>query len=393
MLSSAGFMAQHRENMISRSTKPKATNLALDPSYRAHVEALEKTLNSDKALSQAVGGEFVALGTLEHLLLRKLGLRAGHTVVDVGCGSGRLACQLAPFKEISYVGSDVVPRLLEYAKTLCKRPDWQFHHAQGTSITCQDGAADFVCFFSVFTHLTHEDTYRYILEARRVLVPGGLLVMSFLEFQIPSHWRQFHASVHNLRPDSHLNQFLSRDAIEAWCQHARLEIVAVYDGDSNYIPLDSDIVCEDGRRLSGAASLGQSLAVLRKPNLDSSSKTGNASLIPEHLYLDSPNEGNIVDPTNLKVEGWLWANEGQNSIEAVQFSIDGRLVGECSQLFAREDVSRFLGVANGTPTAFQAVINDAQIQNGQSFELQVSVRYRNGRIYRSRVKRVIKALA
>src|SRR5258708_878694 len=126
-------------------------------------------LSTDEALSNAVGGEFIAVGKLEYYLMRFLGLAAGHLIVDVGCGSGRLACQLAPFPGIRYVGCDVVPRLLSYAEELCQRPDWQFVATNGTTIPCGDAEADFLCFFSVFTHLLHEDTFRYLRDAHRAL--------------------------------------------------------------------------------------------------------------------------------------------------------------------------------------------------------------------------------
>ncbi len=366
------------------------TNLTSELSYRAHVESLEKRLNTDKALSQAVGGEFVAIGRLEFFLLRSLGLKPGHTVVDIGCGSGRLACQLAPFPEIAYIGCDVVPRLLDYAKALCGRSDWQFHPTNGTSIPCASGSAHFACFFSVFTHLTHEDTYRYIMEAHRVLVPGGLLVMSFLEFQVPSHWVQFKASVFNLRPDNHLNQFLSRDAIEAWAQHAGFEVVSIHDGDSDYIPLESDVVFEDGRVISGAGTLGQSLAVLRKPMQALPGGSVGSSIVPEYLCLDSPPEGCRVDPKNLQLEGWLWCKEAQENIDRIQIFADGKLLAEVSQLVPREDVSRFLGIPADTPTVFRTTVEDDRIGEGRSVELQLSVRFRDGRTYRSPTRRSIR---
>ena len=65
--------------------------------YIDHVRRLEQRLGSgDEALRLAVGGEFEAVGKLEYYLLRSLGLNTRHLVVDVGCGSGRLARQLAP---------------------------------------------------------------------------------------------------------------------------------------------------------------------------------------------------------------------------------------------------------------------------------------------------------
>ena len=86
--------------------------------YIDHVRRLEQRIEcKDEAMRLAVGGEFDAVGKLEYYLLRSLGLSSGHLVIDVGCGSGRLAQQLAGDTSIRYVGTDVVPRLLEAART------------------------------------------------------------------------------------------------------------------------------------------------------------------------------------------------------------------------------------------------------------------------------------
>lgn len=237
---------------------------AKSSSYVDHVAQLEARLSTDEALQRAVGGEFLAIGKLEYHLLRSRGLRDDQVVVDVGCGSGRLACQLAAFPGIRYIGCDVVPRLLDYARELCGRPDWKFIHSNGTTIPCGDGEADFVCFFSVFTHLSQEDVFRYFREAHRVLKPGGVMLMSFLEFRNASHWAAFIASVDGTRDDEHLNQFVDREAIQAWAGATGFEVRRIHGGDTNYIPLPEPIRFETGAIAEGIASLGQSVAVLQK---------------------------------------------------------------------------------------------------------------------------------
>jgi ubiquinone/menaquinone biosynthesis C-methylase UbiE len=142
--------------------------------YIDHVRRLEQRVEcKDEAMRLAVGGEFDAVGKLEYYLLRSLGLSGGHLVIDVGCGSGRLAQQLAHDKSIRYVGTDVVPTLLEAARTAVGRNDWEFHLVEGIRIPCPDNVADFVTFFSVLTHITHEESFQYLQEAARCLKPGG----------------------------------------------------------------------------------------------------------------------------------------------------------------------------------------------------------------------------
>lgn len=232
--------------------------------YLQHVANLEKNLRRDEALQQAVGGEFLSVGKLEYALLRQQGLRDNHLVVDVGCGSGRLAVHLAPFMGIRYSGTDVVPELLQYASDLCHRDDWKFSLSNGQSIPCDGGIADFVCFFSVFTHLLHEDSFRYLQEASRVLRSGGIVILSFLEFRIPCHWDTFKASLLRTESGRHLNQFIDRDALNVWARETNFKIVGIFDGDKPHIPISEEIIWEAGQRMVGMGNLGQSVAVMRK---------------------------------------------------------------------------------------------------------------------------------
>lgn len=235
-------------------------------SYHEHVSRLARQGDRSEALRQAVGGNFDAVGKLEHALLRSLGLQDGQMVVDVGCGSGRLAAQLAMYPCLRYIGCDVEPRLIKYAQEVCRRPDWTFLCTDGTAIPSADARADVVCFFSVFTHLPHEHTYRYIHDAFRALKPSGWLVFSFLEFRIPSHWSVFETGLgEGGRAGQHLNQFISRDAIDAWARHTGFSMAAIHDGDQPHITLSEDVVWDDGRCMRDLGHLGQSVAILRKP--------------------------------------------------------------------------------------------------------------------------------
>jgi len=234
-------------------------------SYRRQTSEYMRALGTNEAMSQAVGGEFDAMGRLEAALLRHHGLMPDDTVIDVGCGSGRLAVQLRGYLRGGYIGMDVVPDLLDHARGLCARDDWTFYEAPGLTIPEPDGTADMVCFFSVFTHLLHDESFRYLTEAARVVRPGGRIVVSFLEFRIPSHWAVFEQVLGDDRPDRVLNQFLSRDAIEAWAPRCGLDILVVEDGDVPHLPLDEPVRMEDGRVQDGLGTLGQSVCVFGRP--------------------------------------------------------------------------------------------------------------------------------
>jgi len=233
-------------------------------SYIDHVRRLEQRVDcKEEAMRLAVGGEFDAVGKLEYYLLRSLGLRSGHLVIDVGCGSGRLAQQLSSDNSIRYVGTDVVPQLLEAARTAAGRNDWEFHLVEDNRIPCPDNAADFVTFFSVLTHTTHIESFKYLQEAARCLKPRGRVIVSFLEFRIACHWETFLISL-RLQPTGHLIQFVDRDALAAWATHSGFVVESFFDGDKGHIPIPEEIRWENGTVMKSLGNLGQSVVVLRK---------------------------------------------------------------------------------------------------------------------------------
>ena len=235
-------------------------------SYDQLTKRLLQTHTREHAMSLAVGGgDFEAIGLLEYHLLTQYGLKKNDIVIDVGCGSGRLAFQLSRHNfEGDYIGVDIVQDLFEYAMNLCKRPDWKFYKAPGLTIPEPDESADFICFFSVFTHLLHEETFLYLKDTKRVLKPNGKIIFSFLEFSIPSHWWIFESSLVDRSPDKVLNQFVSRDAIQAWASHLELRILEINDGDKPHINLPQPVRFDDGREMVEKGHLGQSVCVLTK---------------------------------------------------------------------------------------------------------------------------------
>jgi ubiquinone/menaquinone biosynthesis C-methylase UbiE len=232
--------------------------------YRQLVRSLIERYPLPEAMSRAVGGDYQAVGELEKQLLIGYGLEPGGTLVDVGCGSGRLAKALVPYLTSGRVlGTDVVQELLDYARTGCPST-WQFALVEDIRIPFPDNEADVASFFSVFTHLLPEESYCYLLEARRVVKPTGHIVFSFLEFV--DSWPVFEATYRKIRrgqANDHLNTFIGRDAIQAWAQHPGMTIVDIRAATDHYIKLSTPIVYDNGERVGTDAALGQSVCVLR----------------------------------------------------------------------------------------------------------------------------------
>jgi ubiquinone/menaquinone biosynthesis C-methylase UbiE len=217
--------------------------------YERLVARLVDTYPIDEAMSLVVGGgSYEIFGQMEAEIVQAAGLEDGMRLIDLGCGSGRLAAALHRSMDVSYVGIDIVQALLDYAKS--KAPGYQFVLHRGLSIPLEQGSADMVSAFSLFTHLLQSETYIYLEESARILKPGGKIVFSFLEFAEAAHWKIFESTRMNARDASgdHLNMFIERNAIDIWAEKLGLVVERYFASSATW---------------SGHA-LGQSIAVLRK---------------------------------------------------------------------------------------------------------------------------------
>jgi ubiquinone/menaquinone biosynthesis C-methylase UbiE len=162
--------------------------------YRVLTANLMANHSLPEAMALAVGGDYEAAGANTARELIENGLLHGHFLIDLGCGSGRLSTQLSKMfgTEINYLGVDVVPELLAYARQKAV-PEYEFKLTDGQTIPSADAAADFICAISLFTHLRRTETNIYFREIARVLKPGGTFLFSFLE--LPAHTRLFLATI------------------------------------------------------------------------------------------------------------------------------------------------------------------------------------------------------
>lgn len=249
------YSARLCRRMVRVSPSTPETQSMADPhyvrDYEAHVRNLKATLPIDDAMSEAVGGHFDHFGAVEVDALRYAGLKDGMDVLDFGCGSGRLAIHLSKAFAIGYLGIDVVQDLIDYAASRTPK-HYRYLLSRTLAIPAETASADVIACFSVFTHLTHAETYAYLEEMRRILKRGGRLVVSFLEFADPEHWRVFETTLaaHRAGQSPHLNQFIERSQIEVWAQRLDMRVVEFVAGrDSPW---------------TTSPSLGQAIAILER---------------------------------------------------------------------------------------------------------------------------------
>jgi SAM-dependent methyltransferase len=102
------------------------------------------------------------------------------TVMDVGCGIGRVARYVAPrCKRLWAV--DASPRMLEMARgRLSALDNVEYTRCEGTTIPgVADGSVDVVYSLLVLQHLEREDAFLLLRDIRRILRPGGTGYFTF----------------------------------------------------------------------------------------------------------------------------------------------------------------------------------------------------------------------
>ena len=249
--------------LTGRDQRNWATKTDYRKTHQRQFRILRNHYSMDEAAKIAVGGDFDAHGILLREAVVHHGLQPEHYLIDVGCGSGRLAKPLAEYLTGRYLGIDVVPELIDFARRNVARPDWRFEITKGLTIPEQDQTADMVCFFSLLTHLLHEESYVYLREAKRVLKPGGKIVLSFLDFTVADHWPIFESNLSDVGIGAQpMNVFISTDMLLQWAKHLDLEVETIKAGDENYLPLSAPIVFANGSVAKDRVAFGQSICVL-----------------------------------------------------------------------------------------------------------------------------------
>jgi SAM-dependent methyltransferase len=143
----------------------------------------------------AVGAAFV-LETLE-----RHGVAFGEleAILDWGCGCGRILCHWQDVSGPRFHGCDSNAELVQWCQQNLLFATTSQNLAM-PPLPYDDESFDFIYGFSVFTHLSEEAHYAWIVELRRVLKQGACLLFTthgdapqFLEPLDGDELRRFHA--------------------------------------------------------------------------------------------------------------------------------------------------------------------------------------------------------
>jgi SAM-dependent methyltransferase/ribosomal protein S18 acetylase RimI-like enzyme len=103
-------------------------------------------------------------------------VRGRGLVADLGCGPGHVARYLHE-QGVRMLGVDLSPRMIDWART--RSPEIEFRVGDMRALDLPDGAlAGIVAFYSLI-HIAEKEMGPTLRELRRVLTPGGLLLVAF----------------------------------------------------------------------------------------------------------------------------------------------------------------------------------------------------------------------
>jgi ubiquinone/menaquinone biosynthesis C-methylase UbiE len=201
--------------------------------HRAKYDLLMRAMPAQEAEETYVGGGDPILAGLRELeAIRACTRTDDATVIDIGCGIGRLTQHMVYEPIRRYVGLDIIPEILQSAKAKAQSDArFRFALSEECKIPEADASADIVVAFSVITHLIDEEIFEYLSEARRVLKPTGVGIFSFLDFYNPHHQSLFFRHASQFRGGhGDMLKFNTQDVLRLFGERAGFRSVEFVDG-------------------------------------------------------------------------------------------------------------------------------------------------------------------
>jgi SAM-dependent methyltransferase len=163
---------------------PRVVQLYLDHDFATAYAMHTDMRVAEDGYRAAVGAvdDWERHGLLQFEFLKAQGLRPEHALLEVGCGTGRLARKAVPYlKPLKYVGVDLSRGALAAARELARDEGWDSR----IPIFCDDiekltASFDFAWAFSVFIHVPTLLMRRTMREVSLRLAPGGRFFFSYV---------------------------------------------------------------------------------------------------------------------------------------------------------------------------------------------------------------------
>ena len=135
------------------------------------------------------------------VLRETVGVKPNDVFLEIGCGVGRVGRVLAPFVK-EWIGCDVSANMLRLAgRRLLGLKNVRLQEVSGYDLRpIPEASVDVAYTTVVFMHLEEWDRYNYVLEAKRVLKPGGRFYCDNVDLASPSGWAVFEESRQRFAP-------------------------------------------------------------------------------------------------------------------------------------------------------------------------------------------------
>ena len=227
-----------------------------DP-YEFLYENLAQSLPPENSIG---GGDFELIGKILLSVLADAGMKPENSLFDLGCGTGRLSIQAIKYLGSGkYFGCDISETMLLHARKLTKglQKNSRFIHLNSPNFQNLP-VFDFICAFSVFTHMEPEDSYSYIKALKTISHSKTKLVLSIIPIESDLGHQIFkNASELNLakRWQDVRNVATTIGYFEELSKLAGWRLISTYDGESESIPIINSTLM---------GQLGQTVLVLER---------------------------------------------------------------------------------------------------------------------------------
>ena len=128
-----------------------------------------------------------------HRYIYALAYAEGKTILDIASGEGYGAALLAS-RAVSVIGVDIAEYAVAHARKNYKRDNLEFRQGSCSKIPLDDGVVDYVVSFETIEH--HDEHEQMLAEIKRVLKPGGIVLVSSPDKAIytdkPAYQNPFH---------------------------------------------------------------------------------------------------------------------------------------------------------------------------------------------------------
>jgi len=159
-----------------------------------------------------------------------VGIKPDDEILEIGCGVGRVGMVLAPLCK-RWIGCDVSSNMLKHAaKRLSKFKNIRLIEISGFDLKpVADASVDVVYCTVVFMHLEEWDRYNYVLEAYRVLRPGGRIFIDNFSLCTEEGWSVFetHRAIPATQRPPHISKSSTPQEIETYLTKAGFKSVRV----------------------------------------------------------------------------------------------------------------------------------------------------------------------